>query len=281
MARAPVQLLRSAPLRRTTTLPPLLEASDNLPGLASSKPSQMPKLILYFSFALALLSTVNVALLPSTLSKYQAYPLSDSDLEALPHGDSRVGLDRVAKFMPPPQVYNHAWPDRIARVSRNLKNAVWGHGVQVYVTVELLTQAKDSTIMRFPIPSTGANTCALSWRPPPEFSARTKDLTTKGDVTEIEVWQLIAPSATSATVSTIDELDYDTLSYSTLPVRGELLGVLDLTAKLNSTTLDFACPSGAESLVVEMRCQRVACHVDFMQIDMVPRFGFELLFNIS
>ena len=132
--------------------------------------------------------------------------------------------------------------------------------------------------MRFPIPSTGVNVCALSWRPPPEFSARAKDVTTKGDITEIEVWQLIAPSATSAAVpSSMDELDYDNLSYSTLPVRGELLGVLDLTAKPNSTTLEFACPSEAEKLTVEMRCQRVACHVSFMQIDMAPRFGFELV----
>lgn len=132
--------------------------------------------------------------------------------------------------------------------------------------------------MRFPIPSTGADACALSWRPPPEFSARANDVTVKGDVTEIEVWQLIAPSATSATgSSSVDELDYDALSYSTLPVRGELLGVLDLTARLNSTTLEFACPSGAESLTVEMRCQRVACHVSFMQIDMAPSFGFELV----
>lgn len=132
--------------------------------------------------------------------------------------------------------------------------------------------------MRFPIPSTGVNACALSWRPPPESSARATDVTTKGDITEIEVWQLIAPSATSAAVSSrVDKLDYDTLSYSTLPVRGELLGVLDLTAKPNSTTLEFACPSGADSLTVEMKCQRVACHVSFMQIDMAPRMGFELV----
>lgn len=116
---------------------PLLEASDNLPALAPSKPSQLPKLILYFSFALALLSAVNVALLPTTLSKYQAYPFSDSELEVLPYGDARLGLDRAAKMIPPPQVYHHAWPDRIARVSRKLKNAVWGHGVKVYVTVEV------------------------------------------------------------------------------------------------------------------------------------------------
>lgn len=116
---------------------PLLEGSDNLPALEPSKPSQLPKLILYFSLALALLSAVNIALLPAILSKYQAYPFSDSELEALPYGDARLGLDRAAEFMPPPQVYHHVWPDRIARVSRKLKNAVWGQGVQVYVTVEV------------------------------------------------------------------------------------------------------------------------------------------------
>ena len=116
---------------------PLLEASDNHPTLAPSKPSQLPKLIFYFSFALALLSAVNIALLPSTLSKYRAYPLSDSELEALPYGDARLGLNRAAELIPPPQIYHRAWPDRIARVSRKLQNAVWGHGVQVYVTVEV------------------------------------------------------------------------------------------------------------------------------------------------
>ena len=135
--------------------------------------------------------------------------------------------------------------------------------------------------MRFPIPPSGA-ICALSWSPPPELSARVKDITTKGDVTEVEVWQLIAPSATSASVSSnINELDYNNLSYSTIPVRGELLGVLDLTARPNSTTLEFACPRDAHSLTVELRCQRVACHVSFMQINMVPRLGFELVRRIE
>lgn len=134
--------------------------------------------------------------------------------------------------------------------------------------------------MRFSIPSTAVNACALSWRPPPEISSRAQDVTTKGDITEIEVWQLIAPSTTTSDAvssSSMDRLDFDNLSYSTLPLRGELLGVLDLTAKPNSTTVDFACPSETETLTVEMRCQRVACHVNFMQIDMVPRFGFELM----
>lgn len=116
---------------------PLLEALDNVPGFAPSKHSQLPRLILYFSFALALLSAVNVALLPTTLSKYHAYPFSNSELEALPYGDARLGLDRAAKMMPPAQAYHRAWPDRIARVSRKLKAAVWGQGVQVYVTVEV------------------------------------------------------------------------------------------------------------------------------------------------
>ncbi|KAL3291921.1 SAM-dependent methyltransferase [Colletotrichum asianum] len=217
---------------------PLLEASETLPALAPSKPSQLPRLIFYLSFAVALLSVANVALLPATLSKYQYYPFSDSELEALPYGDARLGLDRAAKMLPPPKVYHHAWPDRI------------------------LTEGKDSTIMRFPVPSAGVNACAIFWKLPPENSVRVKDLATKGDITEVEVWQVIAPSPTLAPVaSSMDELDYDTLSYSALPVRGELLGVLDLTAQTNSTTVEFACPSDAGSLVVEMRCQRVACHL--------------------
>ncbi|KAK6087112.1 hypothetical protein SCUP234_02205 [Seiridium cupressi] len=181
---------------------PLLEDSENDTALAPSNTSQLPKLILYFSFALAMLSTVNVALLPATLSNYRAYPFSNSELNALPYGDARLGLERAVKMLRPPKSYHRVWPDRIAR---------------------------DSTVMRFPIPSDGANSCAISWQQPPENSTRAKDLTANGDITEIEVWQLIASSATST--SSMDALDYDALSYSNLPVRGELLGVLDLTAQ--------------------------------------------------
>jgi hypothetical protein len=129
--------------------------------------------------------------------------------------------------------------------------------------VHELTQEKDSTIICFPIPSTGLNARALSWQPPLNLSARIKDVTTKGDIMEIEMWQLIAPLSTVS--SDMDGLDYDTLSYSTNPVRGELLGLLDLTAKPNGIMVEFACPSEAESLVVEAKSQRVACHVSFMQ----------------
>lgn len=67
---------------------PLLETSNTLPVPTQSKPSQLPKFIFYFFLALMLLSTVNVALLPATLSRYLAYPLSDSEIEALPYGDA-------------------------------------------------------------------------------------------------------------------------------------------------------------------------------------------------
>lgn len=116
---------------------PLLRGSDDLPPIKLSKPSQLPKLIIYLSFTLALLSTVNIALLPSTFSKFKAYPFSESELKDLPYGNARLGLDRAAKVLPIPKVYHRSWPDRIARVSRRLKDAVWGQGVQVYVTVEV------------------------------------------------------------------------------------------------------------------------------------------------
>ena len=122
--------------------------SDNLPALAPSKSSQLPKLILYFSIALALLSAANIALFPVTLSKYRAYPLSDLELETLPYGDARLGLDRAAKMIPTPQVYHQAWPDKIARVSRKLKKAVWGQGVQVYTTVEVRMSVLPSPCSR-------------------------------------------------------------------------------------------------------------------------------------
>jgi hypothetical protein len=73
-------------------------------------------------------------------------------------------------------------------------------------------------------------------------------------------------------------LNYDTLSYATLLVRGELLGVLDLTAQPSSTTVEFACPSETQHLMVELRCQGVACYVSFMHLDkLLPKFAFQLL----
>ena len=78
--------------------------------------------------------------------------------------------------------------------------------------------------MRFPIPSTSVNACLLSWRSPVEFPARAKNVRTEGVITEIEVWQIITPSSTSADVPfSMNELDYDNLSYSTLPAAESCL----------------------------------------------------------
>ncbi|EJT97272.1 hypothetical protein DACRYDRAFT_59108 [Dacryopinax primogenitus] len=243
---------------------PAQSGSDDFPPVQPQS-QLLPKLVLYASLALALLSTVNVLLLPTTLHQYLSYPFSEQELKDLPFPDQRLGLDRAAAAIPPPQVYYRAWPDRIVRVSRKLKNAVYGDGVQVYVTVE------DSTIMRFPVPEQG-NACAVSWIPPPTYSGRNNDLTTKGDISEVEVWSVLPSPSSTNPYPGEGEIEYENISYSTLP-RGELLGVLDLTQGPNSTTQEFACPRDGEALVVEFMCQRVACHVSFMQIEMEPKFG--------
>lgn len=169
------------------------------------KPPQLPKLIFYLSFVVPLLSAANFALLPLTLSDYHAYPLSDFELETLPHGDARMGLDRAAKMFSPPKVYHHAWPGRISRVSRKFRNAARGHGsglcccrgahsVFAQVPLHLFqrpTEQKDSTIMRFPITLSSFNACATSWKPSSNTYARVKDLVAKGDITEVEVRHVI------------------------------------------------------------------------------------------
>lgn len=112
-----------------------LFSSEDLPEPCQSPPQPAP-LLVYLSLALALVSAVNMVLFPAVLSEYRAHPFSISQLAALPYGDARLGLDKVAHPVPS-KVYHHAWPDRIVRVSRKLKKAVWGQGVQVYVTVEV------------------------------------------------------------------------------------------------------------------------------------------------
>jgi hypothetical protein len=130
--------------------------------------------------------------------------------------------------------------------------------------------------MQFHIPPLGASGCALAWTPPPDLSPRKNDLETKGDVSEIEAWSIIAPHQHShherRSPSPAD-IDYDSLSWNTRPVRGELLGTLDLTARPNSTTVEFVCPTDTDTLAVEFRCLRVACHVRFKQVHMVPKMG--------
>lgn len=110
------------------------EDSDTHFSSGPSPPSR--PLLVYLSLALALVSAVNMALFPAVLSEYRANPFSLSQLAALPFGDARLGLDKVAQAVPS-KMRHRAWPDRIVRVSRKLKKAVWGQGVQVYVTVEV------------------------------------------------------------------------------------------------------------------------------------------------
>jgi len=133
--------------------------------------------------------------------------------------------------------------------------------------------------MQFPIPPHGTSACSIVFSHPPPMSKRVKDLETKGDVSEIEVWSVIAPNrASNSHSNSPDSINFDDLSWNTLPVRGELLGTIDLTKKPNATTVDFACPTDTESLTVELRCLRVACHVRFHQVErMVPKIGFELV----
>ena len=134
--------------------------------------------------------------------------------------------------------------------------------------------------MRFSIPVNGTRSCAIMWTPPPLFCPRQKDLGTKGDIFEIEVWSTIAPSAIHSLPSPSSnlslDLDFNNISWRTRPVTGELLGTLELTAQPNATTIEFACPQEG-SLTVELRCLRVACEVQFMQVDFVPKMGFELV----
>lgn len=123
--------------RQSTTIERDNEADHSAPLLETSPPSKFShsnnNFVFYFSLALALLSAINVALLPATLSRYQACSFSDTA-----HGDAAVSSAWTAKTTTPhASVYEHVWPDRIARVSRKLKQAVWGHGVQFYVTVEV------------------------------------------------------------------------------------------------------------------------------------------------
>jgi len=135
--------------------------------------------------------------------------------------------------------------------------------------------------MKFPIPEgSEAQACAIAWQGPVETSIRKQDLTTKGDISEIEVWSVIAPSTTDTSTTRLDDLDFDSLSWRNRPVRGELLGTLNLQqGLLNATTVEFGCPTESKNLVVEFRCVRVDCHVSFAQIKgLNPKMGKLLSF---
>jgi hypothetical protein len=229
---------------------------------------------LWTSLAVALLSFLNIALLPFTLPAYAAIPLSQHALKHLPHPTQHLGLDRakaVLEKLGGPK-YHFSWPEMITRLNEKLKGAVYGSGVDVFISVE------NTALMRFPIPPHGSSSCALAWTPPPQDSARGFDLETRGDVSEVEVWSIISPNPIFASIPALSssaDIDFDDVSWSTRPIRGELLGTLDI--RRMARTVEFECPSDADMMVVELRCLRVDCHVRFKQVHMVPKIGFELL----
>ncbi|THU98607.1 hypothetical protein K435DRAFT_964836 [Dendrothele bispora CBS 962.96] len=251
-------------------------ARPNSSRLTLPSKSRLSPFILWASVVVAALSTLNFALIPWTMS---AYELSETQLAKLPYPDLHVGFNRIDKLLHNivPRPFIHSWPEHIVRINEGLKDTVYGSGNQVFISV------KDSTIMKFPIPEgTRDQACVIGWQGPVE--TREQDLNTKGDISEIEVWSVIAPSSVDANNGvTMDSFDFDSISWNTRPVRGELLGTLDLKGGLilNATTVKFGCPTDSKSLVVELRCVRVDCHVDFAQIEEVrPRMGFELLRQI-
>ncbi|KAF5352093.1 hypothetical protein D9758_009382 [Tetrapyrgos nigripes] len=250
------------------------DVDPNLQNPVSGPPpkGRLSPFIIWTSAIVALLSFVNLILIPNTILHYQ---LSEEDLAKLPYPDLHIGFNRIDKLLHDtlPRPYIRTWPLQIARINQGIKDTVYGNSQEVFISV------KDSTLMRFVVPKGSTDQlCAFGWKGPVE--TRKQDLTTKGDISEIEVWSIISPMVGSP--GTVDNLDFDNVSWNNRPVRGELLGTMDLKNDLvNATTENFACPSQDKHLVVEFRCVRVDCQVSFSQIkDVHPNMGFELLRQI-
>ncbi|KAI0258113.1 hypothetical protein BC834DRAFT_836447 [Gloeopeniophorella convolvens] len=210
------------------------------------------------------LSILNLSLLPFTFSPKA---MTDAELAAMPYLDQRLGLDRVAESMPPTR-WLYQGPENIARLNQAIKNGVYGVAPHVHIS------ENDTTIIRFRVPRTGTATCAISWRGPPKYGIRQKDLHIEGDVSQIEVWSIIGPNPAARLPpgTRAADLDFDTLSWNTRPVSGELLGVVDFTAWPNSTTEEFACPQ-EDTLTVEMRCPKAGCLARYMHVGFLPKMG--------
>jgi hypothetical protein len=99
--------------------------------------SALLKIIFCLSLALALLSAANIALLPAILSTYHA------------QSGPTAGLAATEPTAPDVK-YERSWPDRIARVSRKMKTAVWGQASQVYITVEVRSLATGAASPTLP-----------------------------------------------------------------------------------------------------------------------------------
>ena len=135
-------------MARYTRLPhaetvPLSSKSDNDPddddpeSYPATRPDP-PSYLLWLAAAALCLSALVAALLPATLSASSSRSLSRREWEDLPYPDQHLGLDRVQELLPPaPARYRSSWPRKIARVNQKLKNAVYGNGVQVFISVEV------------------------------------------------------------------------------------------------------------------------------------------------
>ncbi|KAI0058463.1 hypothetical protein BV25DRAFT_1919342 [Artomyces pyxidatus] len=221
-------------------------------------------------FIIACLSFFNLSLLPFTLTTTR---LTDEQLAILPYPRPAFGSRPRSQSRPE----DACLPLRVAREHRTLEPKAQERSLWV----EEYRRHFCRGLQRHAIPCpANRNRCLCGHLVlgPPVEGRRSVDLETKGDVSQIEVWSVIAPNpVTGATPgSPASAIDFDTLSWNTRPIQSEFLGTLDLTARPNSTTVEFACPE-EEILTIELRCLRVACHVRFQQVHFFPKLGFELV----
>lgn len=106
-------------------------------SLQSHNPLTISRPIFYASVLLVSLSILNGALLPFTLPKYKNASLTQPELNMLPYPTQGIGLDRASKVIPHHPTWSRSWPSNITRLSQKLKNAVYGDGVQVFISVEV------------------------------------------------------------------------------------------------------------------------------------------------
>jgi hypothetical protein len=102
-------------------------------GPSKTRPSQF---LLWTSILVALLSCVNLVLLPKTILHYE---LSEDALKKLPYPDLHVGFNRIEKLLHDkfPRPYIRSWPMQIGRINQGLKNAVYGDSKEVFISVKV------------------------------------------------------------------------------------------------------------------------------------------------
>jgi hypothetical protein len=117
----------------------LLELEDDYSSptprrAAADEGGSLPSYLIWISAILVCLNTLVAVLVPFT-PLYSPSPLSIGELDKLPYPDQHLGLDRIADTLLPH--YHYAWPTKIVRISQKLQGAVYGDGVQVFISVEV------------------------------------------------------------------------------------------------------------------------------------------------